>query len=141
MPSHVPNNGVPVLRVHSARYLGLTVHAKHGLHSSCASRERKMWGAWATLQLQCAELNCGVSLGMLARMHEACIPPVPPVALYGCKIWGLRTMPTGLAKARKILSTGHFNMLRFIVGLRKSTPHSLDLWSLSKRRCLGSFIQ
>jgi hypothetical protein len=115
-------DGVPVLRVPSAQYLGLTVHAKHGLLSSCASRERKMWGAWAALQRQYAGLDCGVSLGMLARVHEACIPPV---ASYGCELWGLRAMPTALAKARKKLSTGHVNMLRFIVGLRKSTPHSL----------------
>ena len=67
--------GVAVQRVLSTTYLGLTVHAKFGLLSSCASREQKMWGAWATLQRQYAGLDCGVSLGLLARVHQACIPP------------------------------------------------------------------
>ena len=81
-----------------------------------------MWGVWAGLQRQYAGLDCGVSLGMLARVHDACIPPM---ASYGCELWGLRTMPPALAKARRKLSTGHVNMLRFIVGLRKSTPHGV----------------
>lgn len=81
-----------------------------------------MWGAWATLQRQYAGLDCGVSLGLLARVHQAC---VPPVASYGCELWGLRVMPSALAKARRKLSLGHVNMLRYIVGLRKSTPHQI----------------
>ncbi len=68
----------------SAAYLGLTVLAKHDLLSSCASREQKMWAAWAALQRKYATADYGVSLGLLARLHQAC---VPPVASHGCKIW------------------------------------------------------
>lgn len=81
-----------------------------------------MWGAWATLQRQYAGLDCGVSLGLLARVHQACIPPV---ASYGCELWGLRHMPSRLSAARRKLATAHVNMLRQIVGLRKSTPQEL----------------
>ena len=100
-------------------YLGLTFHAKHGLLSSCVSRGQQMWGAWAALQRKYAGLDCGVSLGLLAYLHRACIPPV---ASYGCELWGLRDMPLRLAASRRKLSTGHVNMLRQISGLRKSTP-------------------
>ena len=112
-------DGVSLQRVPSAPYLGLTFHAKHGLLSSCASRGQQMWGAWAALQRKYAGLDCGVSLGLLACLHRACIPPV---ASYGCELWGLRDMPSRLAASRRKLSTGHVNMLRQISGLRKSTP-------------------
>ncbi len=112
-------DGVPVYRVDSATYLGLTVHAKHGLLSSCASREQKMWAAWAALQRKYAGLDCGVSLGLLARLHQACICPV---ASYGCELWGLRDMPSRLAASRRKLCMGHVHMLRQISGLWKSNP-------------------
>ncbi len=83
-----------------------------------------MWGAWAALQRQYAGLNCGVSLSLLLRVHQAC---VPPVASYGCELWGLRGMPSRLARARQKLAIGHINMLRQITGLRKSTPHEIVL--------------
>jgi hypothetical protein len=113
---------LPIQRLPSATYLGLTFHAKHGVSSSCAYRAHKMYGAWATLQRQYAGLNCGVSLGLLMRVYHACIPPV---ASYGCELWGLRTMPRRLAKARHNLAVGHVNILRQITGLRKSTPHGI----------------
>ena len=69
--------------------------ARFGLLSSCAIREQKMWGARATLRRQFAGLDCGVSLGMLARVHQACIPEM-----------------------------AHVNMLRSIIGARKSTPQA-----------------
>jgi hypothetical protein len=108
--------------VPSATYLGLDFHSAHGLFSTCASREKKMWGAWAALQREYAGLHCGVSLSLLFRVHQAC---VPPVASYGCELWGLRVMPSRLTAARDRLTTGHVNMLRQILGLRKSTPHAI----------------
>ena len=81
-----------------------------------------MWGAWATLQRQYAGLDCGVSLGLLARVHQACIPPV---AKYGCELWGLRNMATRQARQREKLLMAHVNMLRSIIGARKSTPQAL----------------
>jgi hypothetical protein len=113
-------DGQPFQRVPSATYLGLEFHSAHGLFSTCASKEKNMWGAWAALQSQYAGLHCGVSLSLLFRVHQAC---VPPVASYGCELWGLRVMPSRLTAARDRLATGHVNMLRQILGLRKSTPH------------------
>ncbi len=115
-------DGLPIQRVPSATYLGLDFHANHGVLATCLSREQKMWRAWAVLQRQYAGLNCGVSLSLLYRVHQACIPPV---ASYGCELWGLRTMPPRQAAARQKLAVGHVNMLRQITGLRKSTPHEM----------------
>ena len=78
-----------------------------------------MWAGWAALQRKYAGLDCGVSLGLLARLHQACIPPV---ASYGCELWGLHDMPSRLAASRRKLCMGHVHMLRQISGLRKSTP-------------------
>jgi hypothetical protein len=80
----------PVQCVPSATSLGLDFHSAHGLLSTCASREKKMWGAWAALQRQYAGLHCGVSLSLLFRVHQAC---VPPVGSYGCELWGFRSCP------------------------------------------------
>jgi hypothetical protein len=84
-----------------------------------------MWGAWTALQRQYAGLHCGVSLSLLFRVHQAF---VPPVASYGCELWGFRVMPSRLTAARDKLATNHVNMLRQILGLRKSTPHAIVLY-------------
>jgi len=54
-------------------------------------------------------------------VYAAC---VPPVASYGCELWGLRTVPRhgALGLAREKLSSGHITILRQILGLRKNTP-------------------
>ena len=96
-----------------------------------------MWGAWATLQRQYAGLDCGVSL---ARVHQACIPPV---ANYGCELWGLRNMATRQARQREKLLMVHVNMLRSVIGARKSTPQALVLLESSRAprlRCLAAAI-
>jgi len=97
-------------RVTSAKYLGLLLDARWGVLSTCLSREQKMWGAWATLQRQFAGLECGVALGLLPRVYAAC---VPPVASYGCELWGLRAVPRhgALGLAREKLSSGHITIL------------------------------
>lgn len=59
---------------------------------------------------------------LLARVHQACIPPV---ANYGCELWGLRNMATRQARQREKLLMAHVNMLRGIIGARKSTPQAL----------------
>ena len=130
--------GVAVQRVLSTTYLGLTIHARFGLLSSCASREQKMWGAWATLQRQYTGLDCGVSLGLLARVHQACIPPV---ANYGCELWGLRNMATRQARQREKLLMAHVNMLRGIIGARKSTPQALVFLESNSAPLSDSWLQ
>jgi hypothetical protein len=77
-------------------------------------------------------LDCGVSLGLLARVHQACIPPV---ANYGCELWGLRNMATRQARQREKLLMAHVNMLRGIIGARKSTPHALVFLESSSAPC------
>ena len=62
--------------VESATYLGLNLHPKHGLVSSFASRELKLWSAWAMLNQQYAGLRCTATLSLLHKVYEACVPPV-----------------------------------------------------------------
>ena len=89
--------GLAVQRVSTATYLGMVPDSRWGVLSTCLSREQKMCGAWATLQRQVAGLDCGVALGLLSRTYAAC---VPPMASYGCELWGLSRMPCHLRKAR-----------------------------------------
>ena len=126
-PSYVWTcEGLEVQRVSTVTYLGMVLDSRWGVLSTCLSREQKMWAAWASLQRQYAGLDCGVALGLLSRLYTAC---VTPVASYGCEVWGLRDMPHrgGLGPARDQLELGHVNILRRILGLRKSTPRHIVL--------------
>ena len=58
------------------------------------------------------------------QVYAAC---VPPVASYGCELWGHRPLPGAVAKVRGSLSQVHVRHLRGICGLRANVPATIVL--------------
>ena len=72
-----------------------------------------------------------MSVGLLLRLYEAC---VPPTASYGCEVWGLRHLSTGESRSgRAALATAHLRLLRDIARVPTSVHTSILLHELEQR--------
>ena len=104
------------------KYLGLQFHAKFGLLDTCGILYNKMVAAWAVLRREYAGLRCSVSVPLLLKLYRACIPPV---ASYGCELWGMRRLPAEQKKQASLMGKKHDQILCSITGLRLTTPKSV----------------
>ena len=115
------------VRVQQGKYLGLMLHEQWGVCMTFHHLRQKMWGAWATLKRQFAGLRCGGSVELLLRVFRAC---VPPVAQYGCEVWGMMHTTAALQRQRASLNASYIQMLRSIAGVRGTTPEPVVLLEL-----------
>ena len=81
-------------------------------------------GYHSLLRRKFAGLQCAHSVGLWLQVYAAC---VPPVASYGCELWGHRPLPGAVAKVRGSLSQVHVRHLRGICGLRANVPATIVL--------------
>ena len=72
-----------------------------------------------------------MSVELLLRLYKAC---VPPMAFYGCEVWGLRHLSTGESRTgRAALATAHLKLLRDIAEVPTSVHTSILLHELGQR--------
>ena len=85
------------------------------------------------LNQQHAGLRCTASVSFLHKVYEA---RVPPVANYGCELWGcVSGLPATLATEKRKLGQAHVTILRRMTGLRRSTPWANVLSKTDPRPC------
>lgn len=112
-------DGQPVQCCSSVKYLGLMVDSQRGILQTFTFLHQKMWAAWSQLRRQYANLRCAMSISLLLRVYEVC---VPPVASYACELWGQSRLSAPLRRQRSQLEQSHAQILRMILGLRASVP-------------------
>ena len=124
--------GVPLCRLQ--RYLGALFDGAHGIDLTFGKLHRNMWGAWAQLRQQYGKLQCSLSVGLLLRLYDAC---VPPTASYGCEVWGLRSLPAGDSRrGRAALASSHLKILKDIAGVPTSVHAAILLKELNQQKAL-----
>ena len=124
-------SGTPLEWVQQVTYLGIVFDAAVGMALTFGKLHRNMLGAWARLRRQYGKLQCVLSVGLLLRLYDAC---VPPTASYGCEVWGLRPLPTGAPRmARDSLASSHLKLLRGIARVPTSVHTAILLAELEQR--------
>ena len=86
--------------------------------------KQKMHGAWALLQRQYGRLQCLSSVGLLFRFYMVC---VPPMASYGCEMWGHCKHQPATKASCEVLAGSHLHILRQMSGVRSPTAVSILL--------------
>lgn len=123
--------GVPLDWVERFEYLGTVFTGGAGVNLTFGKLQRNMWGAWAQLRQQYGKLRCSLSVDLLLRLYDAC---VPPTACYGCEVWGLRSLPAGDSKkGRAALASAHLKILKDIAGVPNSVHTAILLKELGRR--------
>jgi hypothetical protein len=114
--------GQPLQVVDSGKYLGVQLGSASGVGHTCSLQYQKMFAAWALLRRQFAGLGCASSVGLMLHLFQAC---VPPVASYACEVWGHCRLPPALKADRTRLVQSYHQILRQILGLRRTTPAAI----------------
>ena len=115
-------NGQVLEQVDNFRYLGLHFNAQSSIQATFPMLKQKMFAAWALLKRQYGNLSCTSSVGLLLRVYDVC---VPATASYGCEIWACQRFPAGAAPQRAALPKLHSQILKQILGVRKTVPTEL----------------
>ena len=124
--------GAPLHWVQQFEYLGALFDGAHGINVTFGKLHRNMWGAWAQLRQQYGKLQCSLSVGLLLRLYDAC---VPPTASYGCEVWGLRSLPAGDSRrGRAALASSHLKILKDIAGVPTSVHAAILLKELNQQK-------
>ena len=106
-------------QVETFRYLGLMFSAQDGLKATFPSLRQKMFAAWALLKRQYGNLSCSSSVGLLLKVYDVC---VPATASYGCEVWACQRYSAAASTQRAALPKLHLQILKQILGVRKTVP-------------------
>jgi hypothetical protein len=122
---------VPLQWAPQFEYLGALVDSAKGINLTFGKLHRNMWGAWAQLKQQYGKLQCSMSVGLLLRLYDAC---VPPAASYACEVWGLRGLRTGASRrGRAALLSSHLKILKELAGVPNSAHAAILLKELGQQ--------
>ena len=97
-----------------------------------------MFAAWALLKRQYGNLPCTSSVGLLLRVYDVC---VPATASYGCEVWACQRFPAAARTERAVLPRLHLQILKQILGLRKTVPTELDWREVPVKRLQDTWWQ
>jgi hypothetical protein len=130
-PYHWVCGDTPLHWVQQFEYLGTVFDGVAGLNLTFGKLHRNMWGAWVRLKQQYGKLRCSMSVSLLLRLYDAC---VPAAGSYGCEVWGLRPLPAGDSrKGRAALPLSHLSILKDIAGVPTSVHSAILLKELGQQ--------
>ena len=117
-------NGQVLQQLDNFKYLGLLFNAQSGVQGTFPLLKQKMFAAWALLKRQYGNLSCTSSVGLMLRVYDVC---VPATASYGCEIWACQRFSAAASTERARLPKLHLQILKQILGVRKTVPTEL-IW-------------